>query len=85
MCVYGLVDDMTSTQCCLVGSPLIDLACSGGQQKDGMIAESGKACSTCTRSQNVIEKCEESGRRLLSVVDMWDYFLTITVVYAGSL
>lgn len=34
---------------------------------------------------NVIEKCEESGRRLLSVVDMWDYFLTMAVVYAGSL
>ena len=32
---------------------------------------------------NVIEKCEESGRRLLSVVDMWDYFLTMAVVYAG--
>lgn len=85
MCVYVLVDDMTRTQCCLVGRPLIALACSGEQQKDGMIAESGKACSTSTRSQNVIEKCEESGRRLLSVVDMWDYFLTMAVVYAGSL
>jgi hypothetical protein len=82
-------DDMTRTQCCPVGRPLIDLACSGGQQKAGVIAESGKACNIYTRSQNVIEDCEESqsGRRLLSVVDMWDrdYSLTIIVVYAGSL
>jgi hypothetical protein len=38
-----------------VGRPLIDLACSGGQQKDGMIAESGKACDAYTRVANVIE------------------------------
>lgn len=72
-----------------MGGPLIALACSGGQQKVRHDCGKWQSVQYLHSVANVIEDCEESqsGRRLLSVVDMWDrdYSLTIIVVYAGSL
>ena len=74
------------------------LPCGEAVDRPGVFRRAAESRRDCGKWQsvqclhsvaNVIEGCEESqsGRRLLSVVDMWDrdYSLTIIVVYAGSL